>query len=92
VRAHLVMRLGALHHPVTARLIEAALEYSTEAVIDHGLVRAQLLDERVAPGGGVGGEVLEVERVGPKACADAQVGARVLVVGRAVLARDATSP
>jgi hypothetical protein len=83
------MRLGALHYPETARLVEAALEYRTKAVIDRGLVRAQLLDERVAPGGGVVGvEVLEGERVGPKARADAQVGARDLVVGRAVLARD----
>jgi hypothetical protein len=82
------MRLGAIHQPVTARLVEAALEYLAEAVLDHGLVRAELLDERVAPGGSVGVEVLIGERVGAKAPADAQVGARDLAVGRAVLARD----
>jgi hypothetical protein len=82
------MRLGALHHPEKARLVAAAVEYHTKAVIGNGLVRAQLLDERVAPGGGVGVEALEVERVGSKACADAQVGARDLVVGRAVLVGD----
>jgi hypothetical protein len=96
VRARLVMHLGALHHPEKARLVAAAVEYHTKAVIGNGLVavignglvRAQLLDERVAPGGGVGVEALEVERVGSKACADAQVGARDLVVGRAVLVGD----
>jgi hypothetical protein len=50
--------------------------------------RSSTAQERVAPGGGVGVEVLAVERVGPKARADAQVGARDRVVGRAVLARD----
>jgi hypothetical protein len=90
VRARLVMRLGghSAIHREEARLVAAAHEYRTKAVLDRGLVRAQLLDERVAPGGGVGVEVLEGERVGPKARADAQVGARDHPVGRAVLARD----
>jgi hypothetical protein len=84
------MRLGghSAIQPEEARLIEAALEYHTEAVVGRGLVRAQLLDERVAPGGGVGVEVLIGQRVGPKARADAQVDARDLAVGRAVLVRD----
>jgi hypothetical protein len=56
-------------------LVEAALEYHTEAVIGRGLVRAENPDERVAPGGGVGVEVLIGERVGAKAPADAQVDA-----------------
>jgi hypothetical protein len=56
VRARLAMRLGALRHPETARLVEAALEYRAKAVIGRGLARAQLLDGRVAPGGGVGDE------------------------------------
>jgi hypothetical protein len=71
------MRLGAIHQPETAHLVAAAVEYHTKAVIGRGLVRAQLLDERVAPSGGVGVEVLEVrvKRFGAKARADAQVGA-----------------
>jgi hypothetical protein len=80
VRARLVMRLGALHRREEARLVAAARAYRIGAVLDRGLVRAQLLDERVAPGGG--------ERVEPKARADAQVFARNRRVGRAVLARD----
>jgi hypothetical protein len=58
-------------------------------VIDRCLVRVQLLDERRArrQRSLVGVEVLEGERVGAKARADAQVGARDLVVGRAELAR-----
>jgi hypothetical protein len=88
-RARLGMRLGALHRREEARLVAAAHEYRTKAVrARRGLVRAQLLDDRVAPGGGVGVEVLIGERVGVKASADAQVGARDLAVGRAVLARD----
>jgi hypothetical protein len=39
VRARLVMRLGAIHEPVTARLVEAALECLAEAVLDHVLVQ-----------------------------------------------------
>jgi hypothetical protein len=50
-RARLVMRLGALHRREEARLVAAAVEYHTEAVIGRGLVRAELLEERVAPGG-----------------------------------------
>jgi hypothetical protein len=65
------MRLGALHHPDKARLVTAAVEYHTKAVIGRGLERAKRLDERVAPGGGVGVEVLEGERVGAKPRADA---------------------
>ena len=53
-------------------------------MIGRGLVRAERLDDRVAPGGGVGVEVLIGERVGEKAPADAQEGARDLAVGRAV--------
>jgi hypothetical protein len=37
-----------------------------------GPVRAQSFNERVAPGGNVGVEVLECERVGPKAPGGAQ--------------------
>ena len=89
VRARLVMRLGghSAHHREEARLVAAARAYRVGAVLGRGRVRAQLLDERVAPGGGVGVEVLEGEHVGPKARADAQVGARDHRVGRAVLAR-----
>jgi hypothetical protein len=53
-----------------------------------GLERVQLSDERVAPGDGVGVEVLEGESDGPKACTDAQVNARHQRVWRIVLARD----
>jgi hypothetical protein len=52
-------------------------------------VRAQLLYERVAPGGDVlGVEVLEGKLIGPKARASAQVDARHQSVGRIVLACD----
>ncbi len=66
----------------------AARAYRLGAVQDCGLVRAQLLDEHVAPGGDVGVEVLEGERVGSKAPVDAQVDERHHPAGRAVLARD----
>ena len=51
VRARLGMRLGghSAIQPEETRLVEAALEYHTEAVIGRGLVRTELLDERVAP-------------------------------------------
>jgi hypothetical protein len=75
--------------PVTARLLDAVLKYLAEAVLGRGLVRAQLLDERGAPGGGGGVEVLEGERLGPKARADAQIGARDLAQ---VDARDLARP
>jgi hypothetical protein len=88
MRAHPVVRLGAIHQTVTARLFDAALKYLAETVLDHGPVRAQHLDERIAPGGDVGVEVLVVSRVGAEVRADAQVGAHDLAVGRAVLARD----
>jgi hypothetical protein len=73
---------------VAARLFDAELKHLAEAVLDHGPVRAQLLDERVAPGGDVGVEVLVGECIGAEDRADAQVGARDLAVGRSVLARD----
>jgi hypothetical protein len=60
-------------HREEARLGAAARAYRLGAVQDCCLVRAQLLDERVAPGGDVGVEVLEGERVGPQARAHAQV-------------------
>jgi hypothetical protein len=70
-----------------ARLGEEAREYCLGARQGRCLV-PQLFDERVAPGGDVGVEVLEGERIGPKARADAQVDARHHRVGRAMLARD----
>jgi hypothetical protein len=84
------MRLGghSAIQPEEARLVEAALEYRTEAVIGRGLLHAELLDECVAPGGDVGVEVLVGERVGAKAPTDAQADARDFAVGRTVLARD----
>jgi hypothetical protein len=87
VRAHSVVRLGAIHQTVAARLFDAALKNLAEAVLDHAPVRAQLLDEHVAPGGNVGVEVLVFARDGAEVRADAQVGARDPAVLRAVLAR-----
>jgi hypothetical protein len=58
--AGLVMRLGKLGMAThEARLGAEARAYGLGAIQGRGLVRAQLLDERVAPGGDVGVEVLE---------------------------------
>jgi hypothetical protein len=56
-------------------------------VIGRGPVRAERLDDRVAPGGDIGVEVLIDERAGGKAPADAPEGARDLAVGRGRLAQ-----
>jgi hypothetical protein len=71
-----------------ARLCAKVRAYDLCAVQGRCLVRAQLLEEHVAPGGNVGVEVLEGERVGPQARADAQVDVRHHRAGRAVLSRD----
>jgi hypothetical protein len=90
VRARLGVLLGGLSaiQLEKARLVAAAVEYRAEEAIGRGPVRAQRLDDRVAPGGGVGVEVLIDELAGEKASADAQEGARNLAVGRGVLTRD----
>jgi hypothetical protein len=88
VRARLLVLLGGLSaiQLEKARLVAAAVEYSAQEVIGRGPVRAEGIDDRVAPGGDVGVEVLIDERAGKKAPADAQEGARDLAVGRGVLA------
>ena len=53
--------------PEKVLLAAAAVEYHTEEVIGRGPVRAERLDDRVAPGGDVGVEVLIDERAGGKA-------------------------
>jgi hypothetical protein len=91
VRARLGVRLGGLLaaiQPEEARLVAEAVEQHAEDAIGRGPVRAERVDDRVAPGGDVGVEVLIVERAGGKAPADAGEGARDLAVGRGVLARD----
>ena len=91
VRARLGVLLGGLSaiQLEKARLVAAAVEYRAEEAIGRGPVRAQRLDDRVAPGGDVGDEVLIGEGAGgTKAPADAPEGARDLAVGRGVLARD----
>jgi hypothetical protein len=74
VRARLGVRLGGLLAaipPEEARLVAEAVEQHAEEVIGRGPVRAKRLDDRVAPGGDVGVEVLIDERAGGKAPADA---------------------
>ena len=78
MRARLGVRLGGLLaaiQPEEARLVAEAVEQHAEEVIGRGPVRAERLDDRVAPGGDVGVEVLIDERAGGKAPADAQKGA-----------------
>jgi hypothetical protein len=87
VRARLGVLLGGLSaiQPEEARLVAEAVEDHAEEVIGRGPVRAERLDDCVAPGGDVGVEVLIDERAGGKAPADAPEGARDLAVGRGVL-------
>jgi hypothetical protein len=72
VRARLGVLLGGLSaiQLEKALLVAAAVEYHAEEVIGRGPVRAERLDDRVAPGGDVGVEVLIGERIGGKAPAD----------------------
>jgi hypothetical protein len=91
VSARLGVLLGGLSaiQLEKALLVAAAVEYHAEEAIGRGPVREEGLDDRVAPGGDLGVEVLIGERAGKKkAPADAPEGARDLAVGRGVLARD----
>jgi hypothetical protein len=89
VRARLGVLLGGLSaiQPEEARLVAEVVERHAQEAIGRGLVRTEHLDERVAPGGGVGVEVLVDERVGAEVRADAQIDTHDLAVGRAALAR-----
>ena len=77
MRARLGVLLGGLAAipPEKVMLATAAVEDRTEEAIGRGPLRAERLDDRVAPGGDVGVEVLIDERSGGKAPADAQKGA-----------------
>jgi hypothetical protein len=67
--------------PRGAHLVVAARADCLSTCYCLGLVRAQLPEERRAPGGDVGEEVLEGKQVGPKVLADTQVDSRHHSVG-----------